>query len=192
MTTTLNTGCVSSKAHYQAKELKHSCARARGHAPTTRSATLSIVATSAKHEAVELSRRAVTTTSLAALSASLFPARSAHAFLGFDTRPAAEIYTDDTTKAIEAIKNTIYLARDDPTRDDQIKKLKKVANNWVATYRRDPSVSGRPSYGYVYSVVNAVEGHYNNFGTKAPIPKKRMARIDKELEDATLALSRNR
>ena len=44
----------------------------------------------------------------------------------------------------------------------------------------------------VYSAVNAVVGHYNNFGTKAPIPKKRAERIVKELKDAELALSRGR
>jgi photosystem II Psb27 protein len=35
-------------------------------------------------------------------------------------------------------------------------------------------------------------GHYNNFGTKAPIPKKRLDRLNKEVADATLFLTRHR
>ncbi len=30
-----------------------------------------------------------------------------------------------------------------------MKALRKDINTWVATYRREPRVSGRPSYGYV-------------------------------------------
>jgi photosystem II Psb27 protein len=62
----------------------------------------------------------------------------------------------------------------------------------VATYRREPKVSGRPSYSNTYSVLNALAGHYNSFGATAPIPKKRLDRINKELDDATLYLSRGR
>ena len=31
----------------------------------------------------------------------------------------------------------------------------------------------------VYSAVNALAGHYNNFGTSAPVPKKRLERLVK-------------
>ena len=30
-----------------------------------------------------------------------------------------------------------------------------------------------------YSALNALAGHYNNFGTQAPIPKKRLERLVK-------------
>ena len=33
--------------------------------------------------------------------------------------------------------------------------------------RYDEVITGKPSYGNVYSALNAVSGHYNNFGTKA-------------------------
>jgi hypothetical protein len=43
-----------------------------------------------------------------------------------------------------------------------------------------------------YSAINALAGHYNSFGTQAPVPKKRLERLTKELNDAELLLSRDR
>lgn len=43
-----------------------------------------------------------------------------------------------------------------------------------------------------YSALNALAGHYNSFGTNAPIPKKRLERIEKELGDAERLLERGR
>lgn len=56
-------------------------------------------------------------------------------------------------------------------------QVRKDINDWVARYRRDTSLSGRPSYGNTYSAVNAVAGHLNSFGPTAPIPKKRLERL---------------
>ena len=63
---------------------------------------------------------------------------------------------------------------------------------WVAKYRRDDRFAGKPSYSNMYSVLNAISGHYNSFGPEAPIPKKRLERINKELVDAEKLLARNR
>jgi photosystem II Psb27 protein len=63
---------------------------------------------------------------------------------------------------------------------------------WVAKYRRERAVSGKSSYGNVYSAVNAVAGHYNNFGPTYPLPAKRKDRIFEELTDAEKQLARNR
>lgn len=49
----------------------------------------------------------------------------------------------------------------------------------MARYRRDTTFSGRPSYGNVYSAVNAMAGHLNSFGPTAPVPKKRLERMIK-------------
>ena len=43
-----------------------------------------------------------------------------------------------------------------------------------------------------YSALNAVAGHYNNFGTKYPLPAKRAERALKELSDAEVLLTRGR
>ena len=36
-----------------------------------------------------------------------------------------------------------------------------------------------PHRSNTYSALNALAGHYNNFGTQAPIPKKRLERLVK-------------
>ena len=39
-------------------------------------------------------------------------------------------------------------------------------------------VGGRPSFTNLYSAVNALAGHWNSFGADAPVPKKRIGRIE--------------
>lgn len=51
-------------------------------------------------------------------------------------------------------------------------------NDWTAKYRNS-GLAGRPSFSNLYSVVNALAGHWNNFGADAPVPKKRIGRITK-------------
>ena len=86
------------------------------------------------------------------------------------------------------------MARPCPTTDDKrgesIEQTRLLTNAWVARYRRDKGITGKPSYGNVYSALNAVSGHYNNFGTKYPLPKKRQDRVLAEFNTAEIALSR--
>ena len=81
----------------------------------------------------------------------------------------------------------------------------------MARYRRNGDFTARASYGCAprgaallgaalsvpfcsntYSALNAVAGHYNNFGTKYAFPAKRIDRVMKELSDAELLLARGR
>lgn len=48
---------------------------------------------------------------------------------------------------LEEVRTALALDRDDPTKEDKVKVLRGDINSWVATYRREPKVSGRPSYG---------------------------------------------
>ena len=75
----------------------------------------------------------------------------------------------------------LVLDRDDPTKPERVAQLRTEMNAWVGRYRRDKKYGGRASYGNLYSVINAVAGHYTNFGPKTPIPKKRAAQIVKEI-----------
>lgn len=45
------------------------------------------------------------------------------------------------------VKFTLAVDKDDPEKDAKVKDLRKDINNWVAKYRREPKVSGRPSFG---------------------------------------------
>lgn len=103
-----------------------------------------------------------------------------------------EKYTNITQGIIEEVRTTLALPRDDESKGPAVEQLRKDTNQWVASYRRDQSYSGRISYSNMYSALNAIAGHYNSFGTSYPIPKKRLDRILQECDVAEKALARGR
>jgi len=117
---------------------------------------------------------------------------SAHAFDLFGGSGRDEKYTNTTQGIIEEVRTTLALARDDDSKGPAVEQLRKDTNQWVASYRRDQSYSGRISYSNMYSALNAIAGHYNSFGTSYPIPKKRLDRILQECDVAEKALARGR
>ncbi|EFJ42752.1 hypothetical protein VOLCADRAFT_107104 [Volvox carteri f. nagariensis] len=163
--------------------------RARSTRPTTQ--RLSVVA-SAQRQA-PASRREVLGASVAAFSL-LLSSSPAYAIFGFagDDSKLFDDYNSETSAILGKVKVTLALDKDDPTKEDSVKALRKDINNWVAKYRREPKVSGKPSFGNTYSALNALAGHFNSFGATAPIPKKRLERLQKELDDASTLLNRNR
>lgn len=90
------------------------------------------------------------------------------------------------------MRAALALGRDDPGREEAVAGVRAATNTWVAKYRRDNAFSGKPSYGNVYSALNAVAGHINSFGADTPLPAKRLDRVVKELNDAETLLSRGR
>ena len=148
------------------------------------------------HAQVEIassSRREVVFQAAAAFAAvaAVSTPQPASAFLGFG-EDKNKLYTDDTSAVIEQVRTTIQLPMGDEGRAASIEKTRTMTNQWVAKYRRNKGISGKPSYGNVYSGLNAVSGHFNNFGTKYPLTAKRLERVLKEFSDAELALSRGR
>ncbi|CAI5979039.1 unnamed protein product [Closterium sp. NIES-65] len=103
-----------------------------------------------------------------------------------------EDYVKATTNVIERVRYTLGLARDDPARSEAVSELRELSNTWVARYRREKSVAGRPSFSNMYSVLNAISGHYISFGPTYPIPKKRLDRIVEEVDISERALARGR
>lgn len=93
---------------------------------------------------------------------------------------------------ITAVRAALALDRDDPGREAAVAGVRGATNDWVAKYRRDQSFSGKLSYGNTYSALNAVAGHINSFGADVPLPKKRLDRVTKELDDAEKLLARGR
>jgi len=140
-------------------------------------------------------RREVLQASAMVGSTVLLSAAPAQAFLGIgedDGQKIQEVYLSSTKSVLENVQKVLDTPKDDPTKEDQVKELRKQINSWVASYRREGKVAGRPSFSVTYSILNALAGHFNSFGPTAPIPKKRLERIDKEMKDAALYLSRNR
>lgn len=101
-------------------------------------------------------------------------------------------YTAQTTAVIAQVRATLDYEGDTDGKAAAIEKTRNLTNAWVARYRRDKVITGKPSYGNVYSALNAVSGHYNNFGTKYPLPVKRKQRVLSEFNTAEIALSRGR
>eukprot|EP00877_Chromochloris_zofingiensis_P014931 jgi/Chrzof1/9692/Cz04g12110.t1_PSB27A[v5.2] len=156
----------------------------------------------------DISRREAVAAGAAVVLVSLFNVAPAKAFLGFgEGQQREDQYKQDTAAILASVDDAIKLPKDDPARDEKIKTIRTGINSWVAKYRRDAKFSGKPSYGNTYSVLNALAGHYNSFGTQASIPKKRLDRLQKadlatarislivpmqEVADAQLLLSRGR
>lgn len=109
-----------------------------------------------------------------------------------DHRPNTT-HTHYTQAAVlDLVVSAVALDKDAPDRDERVAEVRKGINSWVAKYRRSDKFAGRPSYSNTYAVCNTLAGHYNSFGTKAPLPKKRLERLQRELEDAQKLLERGR
>ncbi|CAL4930841.1 unnamed protein product [Urochloa decumbens] len=107
-------------------------------------------------------------------------------------RAADEEYVSETKEVIGKVRSTINMDKADPNVADAVAELRELSNSWVAKYRREKSLLGRPSFREMYSALNAVSGHYISFGPTAPIPAKRRARILEEMDTAEKALLRGR
>eukprot|EP00954_Amorphochlora_amoebiformis_P027111 1383385-Amorphochlora_amoeboformis.AAC.2 len=105
--------------------------------------------------------------------------------------PQREVYEKETSAFLKQLKDTLAMPSDDEGKKDAVLALKTEGNRWVAKWRNS-KMSSSPSFGNLYSVVNAVNGHYNTFGPNSNLPKKRMARVDKEIEDANKYLLKGR
>uniref|UniRef100_A0A6U2XFH8 Photosystem II Psb27 protein n=1 Tax=Lotharella globosa TaxID=91324 RepID=A0A6U2XFH8_9EUKA len=102
-----------------------------------------------------------------------------------------EVYEKETGEFLEELKATLAIPANDDAKKDAVLALKTSGNRWVAKWRNS-KMSSTPSFGNLYSVVNAVNGHYNTFGPNSNLPKKRMARVDKEITDAGKYLVKGR
>ncbi|XP_010278290.1 PREDICTED: photosystem II repair protein PSB27-H1, chloroplastic [Nelumbo nucifera] len=103
-----------------------------------------------------------------------------------------EEYIKETEEVINKIRTTISLNKTDPNVAAAVADLRDSSNSWVAKYRREKALLGRPSFRDIYSALNAVSGHYISFGPTAPIPAKRKARILEEMDTAEKNLLRGR
>lgn len=109
------------------------------------------------------------------------------AFADFD-----EDYKSETQDMIGQVRSTLAMEKTDPNKAAAVAKLRQSGNEWVAKYRKAKKVAGKPSFSNMYSVINAISGHYVSFGATYPIPAKRKDRILDEVKDAEKALNRGR
>jgi photosystem II Psb27 protein len=98
-------------------------------------------------------------------------------------RAADDEYVRETKEVIGKVRSTINMDKSDP---NVVAEVRVLSNSWVAKYRREKSLLGRPSFRETYSALNV------SFGPTAPIPAKRRARILEEMDTAEKALLRGR
>jgi photosystem II Psb27 protein len=103
-----------------------------------------------------------------------------------------EEYKKDTMDLVGLAKEVSVLPKDDVQKGSKVGVLKETINTWVSKYRRQPKFAGRPSFSNMYSAVNALSGHFNNFGPTAPSPKKRLDRLLQELEQSSFFVAKGR
>ena len=128
---------------------------------------------------------------VAEAGAALLPADEARAGLLFGNN-SEDTYVNETTAVLGVLKDTLALTSESEDKEAKVDAVRSVSNKWVAKYRRNANFTGRPSYGNTYSAINALLGHYNNFGSNTLFPKKRVERVSKEVDDAGRALARGR
>ncbi|XP_047337215.1 photosystem II repair protein PSB27-H1, chloroplastic-like [Impatiens glandulifera] len=103
-----------------------------------------------------------------------------------------EDYVKETKEVIEKVRSTISMEKTDPNVASAVLGLREASNFWVAKYRKEKSLLGKPSFRDMYSALNAISGHYISFGPTAPIPAKRKVRILEEMDTAEKSLLRGR
>ncbi|KAK9860400.1 hypothetical protein WJX84_001346 [Apatococcus fuscideae] len=123
----------------------------------------------------DASRRQVALSTIAAAGA-LLSSQAANAQLqllgrGRDSGDTLAEYKKYTEETIKKVQEALDLDKTDPKKEEATKQ---------------------PSFTNTYSALNALAGHYNNFGATTPLPKKRLERAQKELVDAEKFLSRDR
>lgn len=45
------------------------------------------------------------------------------------------------------VRMTLAVEKGDESKEEKVRDLRKNINNWVARYRREPKVAGKPSFG---------------------------------------------
>ncbi|XP_052147889.1 photosystem II repair protein PSB27-H1, chloroplastic [Oryza glaberrima] len=157
-------------------------------APATAATAAIAVKPTPPQRALQASRRelVVAAGGVAAAAVALWPCGGAARAASDDE------YVSETKDVIGKVRSTINMDRADPGVADAVAELRELSNSWVAKYRREKSLLGRPSFREMYSALNAVSGHYISFGPTAPIPNKRRARILEEMDTAEKALLRGR
>ncbi|GMH27591.1 hypothetical protein Nepgr_029434 [Nepenthes gracilis] len=72
-------------------------------------------------------------------------------------------YVKDTKEAIDKVRTTINMDKNDPNTAAAVAGLRKASNSWAAPYRREKALLGRVSFRDIYSALIAVSDHYISF-----------------------------
>ena len=138
-----------------------------------------------------MTRRA-TVIGAAGAAAAAFGAMPAFAETAVDGYKLLKDYPVDAKNMLANMKTATELARGNPDMEKIVKATRAEMNDFVAFYRRQPKVSGMPSFSTLYTAINTLSGHYASYGNKYPVPEKRRTRLQQQYKEIERALARGK
>jgi photosystem II Psb27 protein len=101
-------------------------------------------------------------------------------------------YPEDAKAVLEKMRETTELTRGAEGFEDTVTKCRKLMNDFFAFYRRQPQISGKPSFSTLYTAINTLSGHFASYGNKYPVPAKRKERLVAQFKEIDRALQRGK
>jgi len=140
----------------------------------------------------EMTRRGVFTAAAGAAVAAAWPEA---AFAG-DDRPdnykLVKDYPKDATSMLNNMRIANELTRGTAGMEQTVSNTRKQMNDFVSFYRRQPKITGKPSFSTLYTATNTLAGHYASYGNKYPVPEKRRTRLEQQFKEVERALARGK
>lgn len=125
-------------------------------------------------------------------AAAAFGALPAFAETATDSYKLLKDYPTDAKNMLVNMRAATELARGNPDMEKIVKATRTEMNDFVAFYRRQPKVSGMPSFSTLYTAINTLSGHYASYGNKYPVPEKRRTRLQQQYKEIERALARGK
>lgn len=98
-------------------------------------------------------------------------------------------YNKDSLTVINNLRTAIELPEGTPEKAQAQATAKNTIYEFIARYRRDENVTGRPSFTTMQTALDALAGYYNSYGNR-PLSKKLKTRLEQEFKQVERALNR--
>jgi len=98
-------------------------------------------------------------------------------------------YRQDTLLVVNSLRTAIQLPDDSPDKPPAQAQARKLINDFIARYRRDPSLIKLPSFTTMRTALNSLAGHYSSYPNR-PVPQKLKDRLEQEFKQIEVSISR--
>jgi photosystem II Psb27 protein len=90
---------------------------------------------------------------------------------------------------IETLTTALDLPNDAPNRQEVQTLAREQINDYISRYRRESKSGTLRSFTTMQTALNALAGYYTSYGNR-PIPDKLKQRLQKEFQQASVAIER--
>lgn len=98
-------------------------------------------------------------------------------------------YRQDTLTVVSSLRGAIQIADDSPEKVPAQTQARQLINDFVARYRRNPSLSKLTSFTTMRTALNSLAGHYTSYPNR-PVPQKMKDRLEQEFKQVEVAVER--